>query len=264
MVKKGIVISPPFKVLPEGGVTCGGSPDAQDIRKYLLYWDEIDYPSNNNIFIELSDDLAFLQNCNVLKRTHAVLNDAHIDPFVFITAQEQAFKENEAAEKGKWSLAQLSDTQFYTNTIPEIGIEFELRKCLSVPEKDVPLNDILEFKQKRESELIALRIYLDELYQSIIIARDIPRAKNAALNKLELALKDIDKSIDDFSIRKAITSLRGTIAVNVTLPIDVLYAMPVLGISVSVSFATKPLLFPQSTNVENPLTYIKSIKKDLG
>ncbi|MCK5630276.1 MAG: hypothetical protein KAI26_06680, partial [Nanoarchaeota archaeon] len=157
MVKKGIVISPPFKVLPEGGVMCGGSPDDRDIRKYLLYWDEIDYPSNNNIFVELSDDLRFLQKCKILKRTHAVFNVSRGDPAVFITAQEQAFKENEAAEKGKWSLAQLSDTQFYTNTIPETGIEFELRKCLSVPEADVPLNDILEFKQKRESELIALR-----------------------------------------------------------------------------------------------------------
>ena len=151
MTKKGIVISPPFQALPQG-VQCGGSPDPQDVRKYLLYWDEIDYPDNNIISIGLSDDLSFLEGCGVLKRTRIIFQGSGlIDGTVFITAQEQAFRNNEKQEQGKWSLAQLSTNQFYTNTLPETGVEFELLNCLPVPQSDVPLNDILEFKQKRNS-----------------------------------------------------------------------------------------------------------------
>ena len=58
--KRGIVISPPFVVLPEGGISCGGSPSSADLRKYLLYWDEIDYPDNNFVSIGADPDMEFL------------------------------------------------------------------------------------------------------------------------------------------------------------------------------------------------------------
>ncbi len=273
MTKKGIVISPPFKAIP-GGIELGGNIDPQDVRKYLLYWDEIDYPTNNALSVGLSDDLSFLQNCGILRRTHVTIQGSFLlDGKVMIAAQEHVFKENEKNEKGKWSLAQLSDTQFYTQTTPEVGIEFELANCLPVPQGDVPLNDILEFKQKRESELLALRIYLNDLYQSIIIARDIPRAKNAALDKLELALKDLNKAMDESCIKKTITYLRGTIAGALDSGLraqgaaslyEVSYGMDAFAIGSIVSFAIKPMLLPQSTGSANPLTYIKSIKQELG
>lgn len=271
MSKKGIVISPPFQALPQG-VKCGGSPNAQDIRKYLLYWDEIDYPSNNAIFIGLSPDLEFLENSGVLKRTHYLFPGGLIDGSVFISAQEHAFKKNEEQERGKWNLAQLSDSQFYTNAIPEAGIEFELFDCLPVPQADVPLNDILEFKQRRSSELLALRVHMDEMYQSIIIARDIPRAKNAALDRLELSLKNLNQTVDEFGIKKVVTSLRGTIgcatgaglmAKEVATLLEASYALPAFAIGAAMSFAIRPMLLPQNTGADNPLTYVKSIREDL-
>lgn len=274
MSSKGIVISPPFQVLPTGGVRCSGTPSSLDIRKYLLYWDEIDYPDNNIISMGLSDDLTFLEASGILKRTRVIFGGSvPIDGKIFIAAQEHAFQKNEEKENGKWSLAQLSDSQFYTNTTPEIGIEFELANCLPAPQADVPLNDILEFKNKRRDELTALRIYKDELYQGIITAGDIPRAKIAALNKLELGLKDLDKTLKESSIKKTVTSLTGTIAHSVGAGLKASgisavtnnssYSFEAFCVGAVVNFILKPILQLKSASSNNPLTYIKSIKIDL-
>lgn len=276
MSKKGIVISTPYSESSFGGLH-----DMQEIRKYLLYWDEIDYPVVKNAVFELSDNLAFLQNSGVLKRTEVILQrPIAIDRDFFIAAQEQAFKKNEALEKGSWSLAQFTDSQYYTSTGEEVGIEFELTNCLPVPQVDVPFNDILEFKQKRNDELLRLRNYLDELYQDIIVKGDIPRAKNAALDKIELALKDIDKTMDESGITKIITNLKGTIAGDFTGIAgtgftawvghsEIGFSSPLAAAAAGsaamtgAAFLVKSMLTPKNTGSKNPLTYINSIKKDL-
>lgn len=68
MLKRGIVISPPFEPLITGGIRCGGEPDPIELRKYLLYWDQIDYPSNNLVRIS-SADIDYLETTDALKRT---------------------------------------------------------------------------------------------------------------------------------------------------------------------------------------------------
>lgn len=65
MTKRGIVISPPFEVLRGGGINCGGSPSPADLRKYLLYWDEIDYPDNNFVSVGGGPDIDFLIQAKV-------------------------------------------------------------------------------------------------------------------------------------------------------------------------------------------------------
>lgn len=69
MNKKGIVLSPPFVPIYTGGVQCGGEIDPIELRKYLMYWDEIDYPSNSFINIS-SPDIEYLESTESLKRTH--------------------------------------------------------------------------------------------------------------------------------------------------------------------------------------------------
>lgn len=72
--------------------------------------------------------------------------------------------------------------------------DVELINCLPIPPINVSLEEILEFKLKRESELIALRVCLDDLYLAIANSSDIPRAKINQIQKLELALRDLEKT----------------------------------------------------------------------
>lgn len=212
MSKKGIVLSPPFTPLPTGGISCGGDPPALDLRKYLLYWDEIDYPSNNLIHVS-SKDIDYLEQSKALKRTRVVfqgtINSGQGE--FFVAAQEAALIENQKREPGSWTIAQVSGVPFYTKANHGIAIDFELYGMLPVPSEDTPLADILEFKEQRRDELIAFRNHLDDIYQKIIGSADIPRAKNTEISKLEASLKDLNKVLGESGIRRVIASMRNTI-----------------------------------------------------
>lgn len=271
--KRGIVISPPFEVLPAGGIRCGGSPSSSDLRKYLLYWDEIDYPDNSHISVGASPDIEFLIEAKIATRTRVQFIGAMPAGEILLAAQETVFEKRDKENPGLWSLAQLSSAPYFANTRPTMSVEYELWNMLPVPQNDVHLNDILEFKQKRQDELVALRVYLDEIYQSIISASDIPRAKNSQLEKLELALKEVDKTLTESGIPKGLTSLRGYIAGEFTniagTGLGAVGVAPFIGMSpltagvvgAGIAFAFKPVLSPKTKNGSHPLTYVSSIKK---
>lgn len=190
-------------------------------------------------------------------------------------AQQAAFEKHDKEHPGAWSLAQLGATPYFANTRPSLAIEYQLWNALPVPQADVPLNDILEFKAKRSAELLALRVYLDEMYQSIISAADVPRATNTQITKLEGALKEIERTLGESGIKKAITSLRGFIAGEFTniagtglgaagvAPFINMSPLAAAAIGAGIAFAVKPVLSPRSQKEAHPLTYVSSVRKEL-
>jgi hypothetical protein len=121
---------------------------------------------------------------------------------------------------------------------------------------------------------MALRVYLDEMYESIISSSDIPKSKNAKITKLEVALNSIEKTLNESGIRKTITSLRGFIGgefVNIAgIGLGVTSIAPSLDISpltagltgATITFAVRKIISPNIRGV-HPLTYVSSIKRDL-
>ena len=65
-----------------------------------------------------------------------------------------------------------------------------LHQAIPVPDKEVSLQDILEFRVKHMPELRALRHHLEEIYQKIIRAGDGELALNTQIGKLEDAIAD--------------------------------------------------------------------------
>jgi len=275
MNKKGIVLSPPFKPLITGGIQCGGTHDPLELRKYLMYWDEIDYPSNNLINVS-SHDVNYLEQAGVLKRTRVVfqgtINSGRGE--FFVAAQEEALRQNQVKEPGVWNLAQVSEVPFYTQQSSGISVDFELYGMLPVPSQDTPLADVLEFKSKRSSELIAFRVYLDEIYQNIINSADVPRAKNTELKKLELAIKDLDRVLGESIIKRTVTNIRNTINMDFSGIVgaglgaagiaSVIHMSPLLagmaGAGVVVGF--KSLILPNSSSCPAQFNYLSSIRRN--
>ena len=63
MSKRAVVVSPPFKFGENGSLLSIQStipPD--DLMKYIMYFDEIDYPDNNFISVDMCPDMNFLQD----------------------------------------------------------------------------------------------------------------------------------------------------------------------------------------------------------
>ena len=273
MNKKGIVVSPPFEPIYTGGISCGGDPDPIELRKYLMYWDEIDYPSNALIHIS-SPEVDYLEQTGKLKRTHVRFQGSISSGKgeFFIQAQEAAFRKNQNEEPGCWTIAQLANIPFYTQQNTGIGIEIELYDMLPVPSTDTPLADILEFKEKRQDELIAFRCYMDEINEKIINSKDIPRTRNTQMTRIELALKDIDKTLKESKIKRVTTHLKNII--NTDFSGIVGAGLGSAGISAFIGMSpliagvagaglvvgVKSLIMP-STQCPTELSYINSVRK---
>jgi hypothetical protein len=274
MNKKGIVVSPPFRPIYTGGVSCGGSPAPIELRKYLMYWDEIDYPTNMLIHIS-SPEIDYLESTQKLKRTHVSFQGTVSSGRgeFFIKAQEAAFRNNQENEPGCWTIAQLSDIPFYTQQSVGVGVEVELYDMLPVPSADTPLADILEFKVKREDELLAFRCHMDDINESIQSSKDIPRAKNTQIARLELAIKDIDKTIAESGIKRVTAHLKNVINSDFSgivgaglgsAGISSLIGMSPLIAGVAgagLVFGTKSIIMP-ANQCPSDLNYINSIRKN--
>lgn len=125
----------------------------------------------------------------------------------------EAFESREAIEPGKWSISRrqkhhmanssgitigLGDWDPVANDPTRIdegrGALVSLYRAIPVPDRDVPLNDILEFRAKRKDELMSLRHHLADLYQKIVMAPDRALQIGVETERLEFAIANFVKS----------------------------------------------------------------------
>jgi hypothetical protein len=285
-MERGIVISPDFHFLPNGSAFFEAATDPDELRKYLLYWDKIEVPLTTMVLFECSD-FDYLSDAGVLTRTPFSTSNIRLmqirDSYKttlskeagieILLGHEHVFHEMCKNEPGAWSKAQMSTAFISKNEIRREAIEFELYNAVPVPSTITPLNDILEFKEAHRDELIAFRAYLDELYQKIISSTDIPRAKNTELQKLESALRDVNRVLNESKIRVALRSMKSVIsgvdgiigvAAGVASAPFIPFSPLIAGVAAAgVSVAGKMLMHSHDT-LPNEFTYLKSINNELG
>ncbi|MFT6927748.1 MAG: hypothetical protein ACJAZP_003387 [Psychromonas sp.] len=301
IMRRGIVMSPKFTKLPTGDVYFESAVDKAELLKYLLYWDQIEVPKSSIIQFDCKE-FQFLEKAGVLHRTHygnntqlmCHLNNSHqislkgytalITNCTKITLDQRAGDEIlrahedvhmllSARDAGVWSKAQMSSTMVISNPVNKTGVELELYNLLPVPAPEVKLNDVLEFKTKRHDELLAFRMYLDDLYQSIINSADIPRAFNTEMTRLEVALRNLNRTMKESKIRVVIGSLRslmsgmdGIVGLGAGLAgiATLLGVSPLIAGMSGAGIGVASKLIPQSSNsIPTELTYVKSIRNSL-
>lgn len=210
-MKRGIIITPNYKVLDSGGLQLAGGVEAVNLRKYLLFWDEIDYPVNNMIHIGGGPDIEFLIQEGIATSTEVRFQrmEAHENGLLFLASQMVAFEQNNKAEDKEWSIAQptqrLIVPQEYSKR--QGCLEFELYNAVQIPTADVPLPEVVEFKMRRNAELLALRDSMDSIVDQIMSSQDIPKRKNKALNKLHRDLNDFNRVMKETKFQRVKRSL---------------------------------------------------------
>ena len=112
------------------------------------------------------------------------------------------FKELNDQQPGQWSLARGPNSLSLLDADPTLndehrGLRVELFGALPIPNVDVPLEEIIRFKEKRKAELISLRVCLERVYQSIMDAPDPLVAKNTEINALQQAIGEYSKIIEE-------------------------------------------------------------------
>jgi hypothetical protein len=126
-------------------------------------------------------------------------------------AHTRAFQTLESQEQGAWCFAHLApETPWFeppthaTGALPLVqarAIQFELHNALPLPRDDVELVDILDFKERRRAELMALRENLDQIYQRIVSSADAPHAQMTEFERLTRSLNDLAATIHESTVR---------------------------------------------------------------
>lgn len=170
------------------------------------------WPANNVIHIGGDEDVKFLEQSKILSRPNVVLSGAFSGPEPFILSQVQTFNDLSADPKSIWDICQNSATLIAAaggDVVESGGIGMELIKAIPVPDKDVPLNEIMQFKARRSDELCALREELDNLASSVSRAADIEAELRSQLAKVDKACSDVLKISAEwqFPVRLSSTKL---------------------------------------------------------
>jgi len=170
--KRGLVVSPPIEVEGSRLYARLSNLDPQELRFSLLLWDRLVWPSSRAIHFASGPDEEFLERAGVLRRPeYTVWGDAAQG---IASGQIQAFLDLENREPGLWALAQGENSLLLKDRLLDEGKGglIELHRAVPVPNKDVPLNEILEFKVKRNDELQLLRTEIDALFAALNAAPD--------------------------------------------------------------------------------------------
>ncbi len=176
---RGLVVSPPIQI--EGGSLYAKSSnlDPQELRFALLFWDRLVWPSSRAIHFGSGPDETFLEGEGILARPEYTFNgNAALG---LARGQIQAYQDLERAEPGVWALAQGENSFLWKEGLADEGkgALVELHRAIPIPRHDVPLAEILEFRQRRRDELILLRLQLESFVSEIEGSED----KSLALYK---------------------------------------------------------------------------------
>jgi len=197
-MKRGIIALPAKIAMEPNGFSITVMNSQQDIRYYALYWDKVVFPDNNLVHVDLPDEDVLIQS-GVIER-----------PKVHFSGQ---FKGNEVGRAILAAQAQVAEKLVTENkeidwTIHQIGEEVHLLRkhlkkrhvlrcdligALPVPGADVHIADVLDFKQRRSSELAALHAHLEELYVDIARSPDSEIATRVALRNLGDSIENLNR-----------------------------------------------------------------------
>lgn len=211
-MNRGIIITPDYSIRNNGhGLQVNGAVDPTNLRNYLLFWDKIDYPTNNMIHFGGGNDIDFLIQEGVAKSTEIRFRELRGDQngFIFLATQMAAYEENNKNADEEWSIAQPTETLL----VPEVYakrqgcLEFELYNAIQIPTGDVPLPEVYEFKKRRNDELLALRDSMDSIVDSVINSQDIPKRKSKAISKLHRNLNDFNRVMKETTFQRVKRSL---------------------------------------------------------
>lgn len=208
---KGLIISPPLEITGETIHIKSSDLDTQELRASLLYWDRLSVPTSNIIHMHAGDDADYLQSCGILQRRQYTFVGSVAKSL--IEAQILDFKTRESEEPGIWSLGGGENSILVEGKAADYGQGsiLCLYNTLPVPKEYTSLADILEFKEKRQPELYAIREHIDQLIEEISSSNDSIDMLNQKLKHLDIACSDLIKTTREYQLPFYLSSLNASL-----------------------------------------------------
>ena len=182
------------------------------VRRSLLYFDKVVWPTNNAIHQGKLDSIPFLVGEGQLEQETIYL---HLNPVLaqFLTLtnldkvalegerarvaervakfHREVFEKREKAQPGAWNYTTVGEGIDFDGDQIIRGYSMSLYNCLPVPQETVSYEHIVAFKKKEHNALLDMRAALDEMYVRIASCDDKPFAAQVEQAKLQKAITSV-------------------------------------------------------------------------
>ena len=274
------VMLPPIGTMrePEGGTsffTVGDMPFLNAVPAAVLYWDKVYTPIAIRGMAPQYDDaveglvaLGVAESFDLKSENSFSSND--IGSMISSYASSLAELDSRASEV--WSVMPLIENQDASlaaqatpylpqSTKTTASIEVQLKNALPVPDRDVPYEDLLEFKAARKDQIQRLHVELSQVASRYVDCLDEEKALALALNDVNSAVSDLQRVYEEKWVKKVTKNLTSAFAVDGVLPAGVTYLAGVdfdkafiagAGLAILKSTVTASL---SNKHRENPYSY---------
>ena len=261
-------------------------PDAQDLRKSILFWDLVHLPEQYYDTYLLEPDIQFLSECGIIRSFEGpsvedlgnrfdggvdfVNKRGHIP--IYSQLRMNLFSTLEKEEEGGWAMGRgISSPELNIGErTAGRGLVVELTNMLPVPVGDVNLNDILEFKAKRSDELGNLRFHISAVFRQASEQDIDAMTRGDIIEEFRKSVIDFQKSMNDSGIVTTLVDLVSSLNVAplITLPLSIKY--PEAGIALTTFTAVTgcitvtPFKGLKRRKTSDVFEYVSKYHRDIG
>lgn len=195
-MQRGIIASPAIISIHGNGFTMERSISPEEVRYYALYWDKIVIPGSNLVYVAIPEEDVLVET-GVIDRPRVGFSGTWSGADVgnsFALAQSVVAKKLiEEDTSTDWVIHQIGANLNLPSEFLEKRktLRLDLINLLPVPSGDVPIVDVLEFKQRRADELNNLHSKLELAYIEALKSPDQDLASKLAIRDLNEAIQNL-------------------------------------------------------------------------
>ncbi|MDN3518156.1 DUF6236 family protein [Aquisalimonas lutea] len=192
------VIAPPAIIHPiPQGLKMERGISSQELRYYVMYWDRVVIPNNNLIGFGIPEEDELIQSGAVERPRVNFIGAYGGDQLTeaVLSCQTEVAEELLKDKTKDWVIHQFSSECALLDKVikEQETIRVDLANVLPVPDANVPINEVLEFKERRKDELGALHQELDALYKEALQAPDTDLETRKVVSDLSQRIRDLDR-----------------------------------------------------------------------
>ncbi len=206
---RGLIVSVPIEIEGDRATIHTNELDRQDLRLSLLFWDKLVWPKSTYITIESNEEAKYLEDQGLLVRP-AIGMIPGDQAAAMVKAQLLAFDQVEQRNPGKWAIAQGPNSLFVKEGILEEGrgVMVDLHRAIPVPDQDVPFDDILCFRLKRNDELLQVRSVVEDLYSVVINSNDSAADLAKAVSNIDTGCAALLRTMSEAGVKYRLSTLK--------------------------------------------------------
>ncbi|EIJ0971155.1 hypothetical protein LH716_004246 [Vibrio vulnificus] len=197
-MERGVVASPALIDITSNGFMMKRSISPEEIRYYALYWDKVVIPGSNLVYVAVPEEEVLVET-GVIERPRVGFQGSWGGSDLgrsFAIAQAKVAESLLASNREvDWVLHQMGSSLVLPSSFQsqQRNLRFDLINALPVPQGDVPIEELLEFKYRRKDQLKVLHKSLDDLYIQIISSPDPTFTSLRAVSDLKVAISELNQ-----------------------------------------------------------------------